>query len=255
VTETDAQGHTTTRTEHYTESCSSCGGGGRVTCSTCGGDGRVTCSTCDGRRQLRHFVQLNIRFWTWQNSEQLEKTALPDELVGRASGIAVLHEEDARVEPGRGVEGAGPYRGGALRVNAEVEAAANRLIASHRVQASDRLHRQRLVVRAVPVHEARYRWGKEVRSFWVYGTDQQVHAPSFPRSPWRVGGAIAFGLSVVAVPVGAVAVESESAPPPRPAMTAAPAPRPALTAGPASQPSAPAPTLEATPPLPRRSGP
>jgi hypothetical protein len=98
-------------------------------------------------------------------------------------------------------------------VNADVEAAANALIALHVFPENEKLHGQRLVVRAVPVYEGRYRWGKEMRSFWVFGTDRRVHAPRYPLSRWRVGGAV---LGVVAVPgmiVGANVVGEVTSPP------------------------------------------
>jgi len=201
ITETDSQGNTTSRTESYTEMCGSCSGSGRVTCTNCGGDGRVTCDTCLGHRRLCHFRQLHVRWSTRTNSRQIEKTGLPDELVGLAGGDVILREQDARIEKGRGTEGGGPYRGVSVRVNADVEAAANGLITSHTFPENEKLHQQRLVVRAVPVYEGRYRWGKQTRSFWVFGTDQRVHAPRYPISPWRVGGA---ALGVVAVPAALV---------------------------------------------------
>ncbi|MRG92224.1 hypothetical protein [Polyangium spumosum] len=223
VTETDAQGNTTTRTETHTSTCTWCSGSGRVTCSKCGGGGQVTCDTCVGQRRLCHFRRMHVRWSTRTNSKQLEKTGLPDELVGLAGGEVILAEEDARIEQGRGIEGPGPYRGVSVRVNADVEAAANGLITSHVFPADEKLHCQRLVVRAVPVYEARYRWGKDTRSFWIFGTDRRVHAPRYPISPWRVGGAV---LGVVAVPgviVGANVVGTSYPPAPFPSIGDAPA--------------------------------
>jgi len=198
VTETNSQGQTTSRTEHYTESCWSCGTTGRVGCSRCGADGKITCGTCEGMGRLRHFALLHVRWSTRTSSEQIERTDLPDNLVALAGGDEIHREEEARIEPGRGGEsGGGPYRGVAVRVNADVEAAANRLIDLHRIPEGDKLHGQRLVVRAVPVYEARYHWGHEVRRFWVYGKDRRVHAPQYPISRLRVAGA---ALGSVAVP-------------------------------------------------------
>jgi len=246
VTETDSQGNTSTRSESYSSTCSYCSGSGQVRCSTCGGDGRITCPTCSGACRLRHFVRMHVRWLTQSNSQPIEKTDLPDELVGLAGGDVILHEEEERIEQGAAGEGAGPYRGPAVRVNAEVAAAANKLIQMHRFEAGVKLHRQRLVVRAVPGYEARYRWGKETRAFWVYGTDQQVHAPKFPLSPWRVGGAVVGGLSVpgaiVAASLNAHSSPPPSIPPPPPSVVTA---APVYTPPPVAPAPPPAPTFQA----------
>ncbi|MDC0747602.1 hypothetical protein [Polyangium mundeleinium] len=215
ITETDAQGNPSTRTETYSSTCSGCGGSGRVTCGTCGGNGLVTCSSCGGVGRLCHFRRIHVRWATRKNARQIEKTGLPDELVGLAGGDVIHSEEEARIEPGRGGEGgAGPYRRAFTRVNADVEAAANALIASHVFPENEKLHGQRLVVRAVPVYEAQYRWGKETRSFWVFGTDRRVHAPRYPLSRWRMGGAVLGVIAVPGVIVGAN-IAGEAASPPR----------------------------------------
>ena len=196
---TDSQGKTTTETEHYTVSCRQCGGDGRATCSNCSGSGEITCPTCKGHGQLCHFQRMHVLFATRTNSHQIEDTELPDELVGKADGIAIHQEEEVQIEAGDTADNAGgPYRGGNVRVNSRVATEANKLIASHQFNASEKLHRQRLIVRAVPVWEARYRWRKEERKFWVYGTNQLAHAPNYPASPWRVGGAIFGGAGVPA---------------------------------------------------------
>lgn len=186
-TTTDSNGNTSTSTSTSSSMCSSCAGSGKVTCSRCSGSGRVTCTTCFGACNLKHFRQLDVGFRTHTTEKILEKTDLPDHLVATVSGILELAEEDERIEPQAG--GGGPFRG-ATRVSAEVNDAANELIAGH-VFEGQRVHRQKLVVRGVPVHEARYRWGKKTRRFWVYGIERAIHAPDFPTSRARVSLAIA----------------------------------------------------------------
>lgn len=258
VTETDYQGNSRTRTESYTETCSTCDGDGQVTCGTCAGSGRVTCGTCDGCCRIVHYQELHVRWATRTNSTQIEGTGLPDELIGFAEGIAVLLEEEAVIEQGRGAEGGGPYRGGNVRVNAAVEAAANELIARHTFAAGDKLHLQRLIVRAVPVYEGRYRFRKEERSFWIYGTDRNVHAPRYPLSPLRVGAAAGGGVagtvgivlslvafqprpsnSIQAAPITTVIerAAADAAPPPPPPPS--PPPPPTLEAAKGPKPKAP----------------
>jgi hypothetical protein len=197
--------------------CQLCGGVGRVGCVVCVGSGRVRCETCFGRRQVVHYQELRVHWATRTNSEQVEKMKLPGSLVGIAEGVVVLREEDARLEPGRGgPHGGGPYRGSGGRVSPEVDAAVNRLLSSHRLAPEQRLLRQRLVVRGVPVHEVRYRYRGEQRSFWIYGSDLRVHAPRFPASPLRVTGALGAAAALAAVlALVLAALKAHPAPPVR----------------------------------------
>jgi hypothetical protein len=200
TTSTDANGNTSSSTYMTTSSCTWCSGSGTVQCSHCSGSGRVTCGTCSGACNLKHYRRLDVGFRTHTTEKILEKTDLPDHLVATVTGTLELAEEDERIEPKAG--GGGPFRG-ATRVTEEVNAAANELIAAH-VFEGQKLHRQKLVVRGVPVHEARYRWGKKTRRFWVYGLERAIHAPDFPISRHRVAsliGAIALVVAIVAVVV------------------------------------------------------
>jgi hypothetical protein len=209
VIETDAQGATTTRTDTYRDSCWGCGGSGRVPCGACSSSGTVTCDACAGHRSLLHYEELHIRWITRTSSEQVESAALPDELLGAAQGAVILQEEEGRIEQSQGAGCGGPYRGAAVRVSPEVETVANRLIADHTLAAGDKVRRQRLVVRAIPVYEARYRFGREERMFWIYGAERNVHAPRYPVSPLRVGaaiGAAAFTAAGIAFAIIAAAV-------------------------------------------------
>jgi hypothetical protein len=230
LTRTNSQGQTETYTESYTESCGNCGGDGQVTCATCDGSGRVICPTCDGATRVKHYRRLHVEWKTTVADHVIEKTDLPDEMVSGAIGIVVHAEEEDQLEAsaaGPAAAGAGdrgPYRGaGGGRVNAEVSAVASRLIQSHRFPGGTKLHRQSLHVRAVPVYEARYKWGKATRRFWVVGNDEQVYAPNFPRSIVRIGLAVAIPTVIVGGFIAFIASEGyrNSAPPaPRPAITA-----------------------------------
>jgi hypothetical protein len=252
-TRTNSQGQTETYSESYTETCWRCSGDGQVTCSRCSGSGRVICPTCDGATKLKHFLQLHVAWKTHVADQVLEKTDLPDDLIAGAEGVVIHAEEEDRLEPiggGAAAAGGGPYRGGGGRVNAEVNEAANRLIQSHRFPGGTKLHRQSLVVRAVPVYEAHYRWGKETRRFWVFGTDKQVHAPKFPLSLIRLGMAIGIPAAVLAG-FGTVSA-MDAQPPPRPPVVATtpawtpPPPPPIPEPPPAPTPLPPPPMLTAS---------
>lgn len=204
VTRTNAQGQSETYTETYTESCHVCGGDGKVTCPECNGEGRITCPTCAGATRLKHFVRLLVTWKTTVGDRILEKTDLPDDLVGGAQGIIIHAEEEDRLEPtaGAGAGAGGPYRGGGGRVNNEVNEACNQLLAAFRLPGGTKLHRQSIHVRAVPVYEARYKWGKETRRFWIYGNDEQVYAPKYPLSTARIGLAVGIPAAVIAAGAG-----------------------------------------------------
>lgn len=222
VTRTNAQGQTEHYTETYQTSCTSCGGDGRVTCPECQGHGRITCPTCQGARQLKHWLQLHVTWKTTVSDRILEKTGLPDHLVGGAQGQIIHAEEDEQLGPISPASAAGgPYRGAATRVSPEVNDACNQLLASHRFSRDTKLWRQSIHVKAVPVYEARYRWGKETRTFWVFGDDQQVYAPKYPLSLQRVG--MAVGIPIAVVLGGGAGLWAASLPPDPPAH-AAPAP-------------------------------
>ncbi|MBK8259078.1 MAG: PEGA domain-containing protein [Polyangiaceae bacterium] len=217
-TRTNAQGQVETETEHYTETCSRCGGDGKVTCSDCGGDGVVTCGPCNGAGRLKHYQRLTVTWNTWPGNEVIEKTDLPDELIQDAEGIVVWSEEEVRLEQ-KMAGGGGAYRGTG-RLNVEVNEAANRLIASHVFGREFKLHCQALIVRAVPVYEARYRWGKEQRRFWVFGTDRLVYAPKYPLSVHRLVAAIGLPTAAAAGVFGFLA--SQPGPPVSPPMPVTP---------------------------------
>lgn len=224
VTRTNAQGQSETFTESYTESCGPCGGDGRITCPECSGSGRITCPTCRGATRLKHYVKLCVDWKTTVADKVIEKTDLPDRMVAGAVGIVIHAEEDDHLEPWAGAAGGGgPYRGGGGRVSAEVNAAANLLIQSHRFPEGTKLHRQSLHVRTIPVYEGRYQWGKDLRQFWVYGTDQQVYAPNYPLSILRVGLAVGIPLAALGALVAFILASASphyAPPPPRPAVSA-----------------------------------
>lgn len=200
-TTTDANGQTQTETETYQETCFSCGGSGHVTCPNCSGSGEVTCTVCQGAGRLRHFQRLDV---TWTNAvsvDVLEGTELPDDLIRDAEGRVALREEEPVIERTAGIEGAGAFRGGMVRVNGEIDRMANALIGKHVFAQGTKLHRQRLTVHAVPVYRAEYQWGKATRHFFVYG-DERVWAPRFPISIVRSTTLAATLVSLT----GAVAV-------------------------------------------------
>jgi hypothetical protein len=64
-----------------------------------------------------------------------------------------------------------------------------------------RLLFQHLHVEYVAIQEVCYRYrNSPVKSLWIYGTDQRIHAPAVPR-PWFKFAAVALGCVLLAAAV------------------------------------------------------
>ncbi|XP_072020919.1 LOW QUALITY PROTEIN: protein SSUH2 homolog [Amphiura filiformis] len=156
--------------DHYeTRSCFSCGGRGRKRCHRCGGDGRVTCHVCDGYRNLRHFIELVVKFTNHLSDYILEGTDMPDELIRDVSGQVIFEQSLPYVWP------ISHYPVQQINENSI------RIVNAHRVAwPNERLLMQRQNLRSVPVSEVAYTWKDVNTRFWVYGFEHEVHAPDYP---------------------------------------------------------------------------
>lgn len=204
VTSTDANGVTSTNFETRSTPCATCGGGGRVSCgncsnsgtvvcSGCGGDGRVVCSVCSGggdvvcghcagHGRLEHYDALTVTRTVATYTKTLDGGVLPERLVHKASG-ALEHEASA-------VTLTGTEAVADARIDRETAEVLRALVAAHPLPMNAKALRVRARVRSVPVHEGVYVWGGREQRFYVYGFDERVYAPDFPRSPWRTGAAV-----------------------------------------------------------------
>mmetsp|Transcript_11954 Transcript_11954/g.18040 ORF Transcript_11954/g.18040 Transcript_11954/m.18040 type:complete len:432 (+) Transcript_11954:1861-3156(+) len=154
---------------NHRETCHSCHGSGRRTCSRCNGKGFVTCPTCDGTGYLRCFIRLDIQWKKYEGKRVLSQSALPDNLIMNAGGATMFHEEDFVIRPISHL----PQQ--------EVNDAANKLIAEQQIPNVERLLRQRIEIRRIPVYEVHYTYkGSDPRRFWVYGTERQVYEDGYP---------------------------------------------------------------------------
>lgn len=214
VTSTDANGVTSTTYETRSDPCGSCGGsghlscgtcgasgsvlcggcggGGTVTCSGCGGAGDVVCGLCEGHGRLEHYDALTIKRTHAVHTATLDGGALPDRVVREATG-ALEHEASAvTLTESEALAG--------HRLDDTVANALRSLVATHPRPMNAKALRERARVRSVPVHEGVYVWGGRAQRFYVYGFDERVYAPDFPRSPWRTGAAVlAVVVAVLAV--------------------------------------------------------
>jgi hypothetical protein len=165
----DATGKPTTQMVSMRTDCVHCFHG-QVICSACSGNGRVTCPSCEGTGNVRTFDQLTVRFRDATESELLDPTDLPDELLHKLNGDVIFSKRAERIDASPGVP-------------AHVESASRTILQkSHTFdQRATRLLFQDLAVERIAVHEVVYTYAGVERRLWMYA-DGQVHAPD---APWR----------------------------------------------------------------------
>jgi hypothetical protein len=128
----------------------------------------VNCSKCGASGLLRQYVRLDVE-WKHRKSERiLGKTSLPPELVRNVSGVTMFQEEAGMVAPIHHLP------------ELEVNESANGLMKEGAVPPTERLLRQRMLIRAVPVFKVDYQWKGKVQSFWVYGNERAVYERDYP---------------------------------------------------------------------------
>jgi hypothetical protein len=153
----------------HRQSCHSCSGSGRRTCSRCAGRGFVTCPHCEGAGHLRAFIRLDIDWKLYKSERVLDQSALPNNLIRQAQGTTMFQEEDYVLRPVTHLP------------QAEVNQATNELMQQQKIPPVERLLKQRVQIRCVPVVEVHYTYkGSDRRRFWVYGTDRQIYEDNYP---------------------------------------------------------------------------
>ena len=83
--------------------CFKCNGTGQVR-KTRASDGEIetyyeTCSICRGARNLKHFVDLKVKYITHKDTYVYETTDLPDKLILKGTGENMFNEEASRIGP------------------------------------------------------------------------------------------------------------------------------------------------------------
>ena len=149
--------------------CHRCGGRGRATCLRCSGSGFVTCSVCSGTGLLRCYIRLDIDWKLYKSERVLDQSCLAPNLIRGAGGTMMFQEEDYVIRPISHLP------------QAEVNQACNELVAGQKIPHTERLLRQRVHVRCIPIYEVHYTHkGADRRRFWVFGTDRQVFEENYP---------------------------------------------------------------------------
>jgi hypothetical protein len=150
--------------------CSFCSGSGYRVCISCHGHGHVRCPVCKGHCQLKWFIQLTVVWTNHTDDFILERTAMPDENIRKATGETAFQEELPWVYP----------------INNCPEPSINRasadLVSKHRMQfVSERILLQRHHVRIVPVTEVNAQWKGKAFMFYVFGLEHRVFTADYPQ--------------------------------------------------------------------------
>ncbi|XP_077863480.1 protein SSUH2 homolog [Saccoglossus kowalevskii] len=174
----DGRGHATYTTyqnnRRVTKSklCGGCSGSGKVVCGTCGGLGSVTCKTCRGTKELRWYVQLTVTFANMIDEHVVEHTDLPNHLIKDVHGTVIFQETENLVQPIMN------------HPDQELNTFSKSLLDSHvRMCQTDmkKIHRQKHIVRAVPVSEVHWTWQTKGSRFWVYGNGRTIYITKYPQ--------------------------------------------------------------------------
>ncbi len=189
--------------------CRSCNGDGTVRdgdstarCATCRGRGQVRCECCDGSGGVVGTPTVWSAIELHRELRVIEASELPMdiflELQHRTRDSVLVHvQEDARIE---GLRRSMGYRDDATHgPNAQLHGVVERLAAAPGVQPDDRIVRQRLEVRQVPVFQLVLGAGEPL---FVYGDPPRLSPEHAFVSPVgklaRVAPWIAVALTVAA---------------------------------------------------------
>ena len=89
----------------YYETCSRCGGSGRVTCQQCHGSGKVTCNVCDGYGKNVHCFSIDQSLYAqlstnWLFINQVAEVKELSDQRGHYRGNRLFHERAASISKG-----------------------------------------------------------------------------------------------------------------------------------------------------------
>jgi hypothetical protein len=149
--------------------CMFCQGTGTSNCGECSGQGFITCGTCGGNGLVRRYACLEVAWKLNKQERVVGDSSLPEALIRQVSGITLFQEEEHVLAPIHHLP------------QAAVNSAANELMARGACPPTERLLRQRMIIRAIPVYRVRYRWQDEkLRTAHVYGSERAVFEKDYP---------------------------------------------------------------------------
>ncbi|XP_051777051.1 LOW QUALITY PROTEIN: protein SSUH2 homolog [Erpetoichthys calabaricus] len=150
--------------------CTWCHGAGRRRCTWCGGSGHKTCNVCKGHCNLLHYILLTV---TWKNQiyEHVPNRCpdFPIKLFEKVSGDKFFVDENVLVYPIVGFP------------DEEICEASKKGNQEHLAKFSKmRILQQRQTIELVPLTQAFYKYKDQQYNYYVYGTENQVHATKYP---------------------------------------------------------------------------
>lgn len=157
--------------EHGDSPCLHCNGSGFEGCHVCHRLGKIQCNICKSSGKLKWFLQLTIKFEN-QKNDFLKQNAsnLPDELMRKCQAQNVFSEQNIRVSPLN------------HHPDAQINAASSRLLSDHASRfVNSRILAQRHDLNVIPITQCMYTWKETQHDFQIYGLDQIVYAPNYPK--------------------------------------------------------------------------
>lgn len=181
---TDSDGNTQYNTVWNTRSttCTSCCGG-TVTCSFCFGSGTQTCGNCDGTAAVLICLVMDCKYSTTTYYLVPDnKSELTSEQIRTAKGNRMHRMEIVGDSPGERL--LAPVDDAGLKQHL-IELKAE---AKLKDSGEDKKWYQELSIDEVPIHRVvlRNNRGQAAHTAWIFGTDNQVHAPEMPVAKSRI---------------------------------------------------------------------
>lgn len=152
--------------------CSWCNGRGTDTfnCSACNGHRTTSCKKCDTQGFIKYITQLSVKRKNRMRHFVVGVPGLPGNLVQDATGTVVFTEQSEKVDPITNFP------------EQSIKSASVSLIGEQESASSNqRILMQRHVITRTPVTKVYYTWRNQSSWFFVYGTEDKVHAPDYPR--------------------------------------------------------------------------
>ncbi|XP_038666699.1 protein SSUH2 homolog isoform X1 [Scyliorhinus canicula] len=153
------------------ERCNHCMGSGIQSCKNCSGLGCQKCNECQGRGQLFFYIQLTVK---WENNkfEHIveQQCGFPTERFSKVTGLKLFHDQQIQVYPIMDFP------------DSRIQQVSKQGIQEHWTQfgKTSRIIQQRHTIELIPVTEVHFQWKRKDYSYFVYGTENKVHAPEYP---------------------------------------------------------------------------
>ncbi|UYV65400.1 hypothetical protein LAZ67_3004236 [Cordylochernes scorpioides] len=139
-------------------------------CLRCSSRGKVQCDHCDGRGQVKSFIQLAVNWVNHVEECFTESPTVPNKHIVEVRGSVAFNEQNFRVAPLTNFP------------DEAVNSSSRFLLEKHaNLYNGEYFLQQRHKVQVVPITEVNYTWGEQNGKFHVYGLENKVYFPNYPR--------------------------------------------------------------------------